>query len=85
MQDKELTFEDVNRHFERVDLSTFQKGGKNYFAPGAGATADVLQKVCSIYKIVRPFLVLVSNIPLIPAKWREAIKTFINLMDGICP
>ena len=85
MQDKKLTFEEVNKHFESVDLSAFHKGGRSYFAPGAGATADVLQKICSIYKIVRPFLVLVSNIPLIPAKWREAIKTFINLMDGICP
>lgn len=87
MQDNPLTFEEVNRHFESVDLSQFQEGGKNFFSPGAVSTApgDVLQKVCAIYKVVRPFLALVSNLPLIPKKWKEAIKTFMGLMDGLCP
>lgn len=87
MQDNQLTFEEVNKHFENADLKPFQTGGKSHFTAEAVSKApgDVLQKVCGIYKIVRPFLALVSNIPLIPPKWREAIKTFMGLMDGLCP
>lgn len=87
MPDNQLTFEEVNKHFESADLSQFQEGGKNHFSAEAVAKtpALVLQNVCGIYKIVRPFLALVSNIPLIPKKWRDAIKTFMGVMDGICP
>lgn len=87
MQDKQLSFEEVNKHFESVDLSEFQEGGKHFFSPASvtRAPGDVLQKVCGIYKVVRPFLALVSNIPLLPKKWRDAIKTFMSLMDGLCP
>jgi hypothetical protein len=87
MAQKQLTFEEVNKHFEKVNLSQFKKGGKSYFSPKAITTApsDVLEKVCKIYRSVRPFLLLVTSIPLIPAKWREAIKVFISLMDSLCP
>ena len=87
MQDNELTFEDVNKHFESIDLSQFKKGGENFFTSDTISTApaDILTKICTIYKVVRPFLALVSNIPLIPKKWRDVIKTFMGLMDGLCP
>ena len=85
MPDKQLTFEEVNKHFESVDLSAFQEGGKYYFPPGSGVTTDILQKICAAYKTVKPYLVWISNFPVIPEKWREVIKKFITLMDGICP
>ena len=47
MQDKELTFEEVNKHFESVDLSAFHKGGRSYFAPGAGQ----LQTCCKKFAV----------------------------------
>lgn len=87
MPQHELTFEEVNKHFESVDLSQFTEGGTHHFSAKsvAAAPADVLNKVCGIYRVVRPFLVLVSNFPLLPVKWREAIKIFIGLLDSICP
>ena len=87
MNEKDLTFEEVNKHFESIDLSEFQGGGRSYFTSKdvTAAPQDVIQKICGIYRVVRPFLVLVSNIPLIPRKWRDGIKTFIGLMDSICP
>ena len=87
MPEKDLSFEEVNKHIESADLSTFKAGGKSHFAATdiAKAPGDVLQKICGIYKVVRPILVIVSNLPLIPQKWKDAIKTFINLMDGLCP
>jgi hypothetical protein len=87
MQDNQLSFEEVNKHFESADLTQFQNGNKNFFtsADVTKTPGDVLQKVCAIYKVVRPFLALVANLPLIPKKWKEAIKTFMGLMDGLCP
>ncbi|MBO9659219.1 MAG: hypothetical protein J7527_10385 [Chitinophagaceae bacterium] len=87
MANNELTFEQVNEHFEKADLSQFQKGGANFFEATnvSKAPGDVLQKVCGIYQVVRPFLKLVANLPLIPQKWKDAIKTFTDLMDSLCP
>jgi hypothetical protein len=87
MNNENLNFEEVNAHFEKADLVPFQKGGEKHFtaATAADNPAGTLQRICSIYKVVRPFLVLISNLPLIPAKWKEAIKTFIGLMDTLCP
>lgn len=87
MNEKQLTFEEVNAHFEKADLNVFEQNGKHHFTAemAIGNPAGVLQSVCKIYKVVRPFLDLVSNIPLIPATWKAAIKTFMGLMDQLCP
>jgi len=87
MPDKNLSFEEVNAHFEKADLTPFNTGGTKHFNSTMVArdAAGTLQKVCAIYKIVRPFLALVSNLPLIPKKWKDAIKTFMSLMDTLCP
>jgi hypothetical protein len=86
MPENQLTFEEVNKHFESVDLTQFKKDGRNFFSPNdvAKAPGDVLQKICTIYKVVRPFLEFILKFP-IPSKWKEAIKTFMDLMDGLCP
>lgn len=82
-----VTFEEVNKHLENVDLSSYEKDGKNFFSPEAAlrAPGEVLSKVCGIYKIARPILALVSALPLIPQKWKDVLKTFIGLMDSLCP
>ena len=79
-----LTFEEVDKHIQGADLSAFQAGGKQAAAAGA-APAAALPNVCGIYKVVRPILVLVSNLPIIPQKWRDALKTFISVLDTVCP
>lgn len=80
------TFEDVEKHIQSADLSAFQKGGKLHVSASAAASpAAAIPNVCAIYKIVRPILVLLSNLPLIPQKWRDAIKLFIQALDVFCP
>jgi hypothetical protein len=80
------TFEEVDKHIQSVDLSAFQPGGKHHVPASAAANpAAALPNVCGIYKSVRPILVIVSNIPLIPQKWRDVLKTFIQSLDVICP
>ena len=87
MNEKQVTFEEVNAHFEQADLSHFEKGGKNHFTGTEALTnpTNVLQSVCAIYRTVRPFLSLVLSLPLIPASWKNALRTFVTLMDQLCP
>lgn len=84
--EKDMTYEQIDAHVSKLNLSDFKTGGSKHFT-----TADinanpggVLQKICAIFKGIRPILVVVSNIPLIPANFREPIKIFIGLMDNIC-
>lgn len=81
------TAEQVESHFENLDLSTMDAGGADHFsaADTQSKPLEVLGKVCSIYKKVKPFLELASNLFLIPAKWRNALKSYIALMDQVCP
>jgi hypothetical protein len=86
MKEDQLTFEEVNKHFESVNLLPFQKEGKNFFTADniRKKPGDVLQKVCAAYNIIRPFLVLVFAPAIFPKKWKDAIKTFMDLMDTFC-
>jgi hypothetical protein len=85
--DTQLTFEQVDAHIKSANLKEFEAGGAKHFKGGdvKAAPADVLQKVCGIYNVVKPILSIIANLPLIPAKWKEAVKTFMNLMNTICP
>lgn len=87
MENKEMNFEQINQHLASFDAKKFQPGGELHFT-AAAITANpgqVLQKICSLYKIIRPILVAISAFPLLPANWRAAIKTFITLLDTLCP
>lgn len=81
------TFEEVDKIIQKADLTIYQKGGKQHVSAAAAASspAAAIANVCGIYGTVRPILVLVSSLPLIPKKWKDAIKVFIKVMDTICP
>jgi hypothetical protein len=78
------TFEEVDRHIEKADLSTIKSVGK-----GAGAEAlspaAVIPNICTAYKIIRPILALILNLPFIPKKWKDALKAFMGVLDKLCP
>ena len=87
MAAKEMTFEEIDRHVNALDLSAFRPGGRQHFAPAA-VQADpggVVGKVCAIYRGIRPILGAVAAIPLIPKNWKAALQVFLDLMDGLCP
>lgn len=77
------TFEEVDQHIQSVDLSAFQVSGKA--AATAANPAAVLPNICGIYKVVKPILTIISNLPLIPQKWKDAIKAFMQVLDALCP
>lgn len=87
MNHEDYSFEEIDRSIEALDLDSFEEGGTRHFTAEAAAAdpRGVLDKVCEIYKAIRPILVALSKFPLIPKKWRKALKTFIGLMDKLCP
>jgi hypothetical protein len=82
-----MKLEAAEAHFDALDLKSMAPGGADYFtaADVKVKPADVLTKVCSIYQKVRPFLSLAGELFFVPKKWRDALKTYMALMDQVCP
>ena len=79
-----MTFSQLNEHAEKLEL----EGMAEAFITAEGAKAspeEILSKVCGIYQKVRPFLEVVASLFFIPKKWRDAIRTFMGILDGLCP
>ena len=72
--EKSLTFEEVNAHVEQ-HLTDAKLKSMTATAPG----------LCTIYSGARPILVIISQLPLIPQKWRDGIKVLISALDVLCP
>jgi hypothetical protein len=87
MADTAVTFEEIDKQINALNIKDFEAGGKHHFTAQAVAASpgDVLKKVCTIYRAIRGVLIALENFPLIPKKWRDALKTFTNLMDTLCP
>ena len=82
------TFEEVDQHIKAADLAPFAPGGAHHPAAtrSAGATAQAIPaNICAAYKVVKPILNLLQNVPLIPAGWKLALKAFMGVLDAICP
>lgn len=74
---EDLTFEAVDKHVNETYSAHHQ--GLNAAAPKE-VSIDQLK---AIYIVVRPILRMVATIPLIPAKWRQAINTFLTVLDAV--
>jgi len=81
------TFEEIDKHINALNLTDFQAGGSKHFTAEAvkASPGDVIKRICEIYRGIRPILITLENFPLIPKKWRDAIKAFTDLMDKLCP
>ena len=85
MSASNLTFEEVDKHVQQADLSAFQPAGKHLSATATANPAAAIPNVCGAYQVIKPILALVANLPIIPKKWKDAIKVFMQVMDTICP
>lgn len=73
----EMTFEEINAHLEK-------NANEGLIIPERGANpADILQKICAIYRGVKPLIMIVFRLP-IPAIWKDRLKQFVDMMDSIC-
>jgi hypothetical protein len=84
--EKQLTFEEIDAHINAANLADFEAGGQKQFTALDVNTdpGGVLQKICGIYKVIKPILAAIVLLP-IPAPWKKAIKIFKDLMDALCP
>ncbi|MEO6358702.1 MAG: hypothetical protein ABIU77_24420 [Ferruginibacter sp.] len=87
MPNNEVTFELIDAEVKKLNLKDFETGGKHHFTAAVVAAnpASVLQSVCAIYHRIKGILTAIANFPLLPGSWRAAIKTFISLMNNLCP
>ena len=49
----------------------------------ADSPADRVQKVIAIFRGLRPLLVLIAALQLIPSPWRAAVQLFIAALDAL--
>lgn len=73
----ELTFESVNQEIESLNLKELESSLQQ-------ESFDIASKICHIWSKISSIVRLISNIPLIPKKWRDALKLLINTLDSIC-
>ncbi|MEQ8361532.1 MAG: hypothetical protein RH948_01620 [Cyclobacteriaceae bacterium] len=83
MKNEELTFEQIESHIAKADLSIYEKSSISAKMVET-QPSEVLSKLCGIYRVIRPILMALTKFP-IPAKWKQAIQVFIGLMDTLCP
>ena len=85
MADHSITFEQIDAAVNKFDLAAHQNTVAKLESAAASNPALALPQLCPIYKVARPILVVISNLPFIPQKWRDLIKSFISTLDVLCP
>ena len=73
----ELTFESVNKEIESLNLSQLELDLQQ-------ESLDITSRICQIWSKIRNIVRLIAKIPLIPKKWRDALKLFISTLDALC-
>jgi hypothetical protein len=72
------TFVDIDRAVTRFGVIDTQKATGEQASP-----TDRVQKVISIFAIVRPLLVAISALPIIPNSWRMGVQLFVTALDAL--
>ena len=70
-------FAEIDHHVKTLDIEAID-ATTLHDAPG-----DRVHKVIAIYKSVRPLLVAVTALPLIPNQWRAAVQMFVVSLDAL--
>ncbi|WP_106794174.1 hypothetical protein [Aquimarina sp. Aq78] len=73
----ELTFESVNKEIESLNLDELESDLNL-------KSLDITSKLCQIWNKIGGIVRLIANIPLIPKKWRDALKLLISTLDSLC-
>ena len=85
MADYNITFEQIDAAINKFDFAAHHGAVAKLGPAAASNPALALPQLCPIYKVVKPILVALSNLIIIPQKWRDAIKAFMAIVDVLCP
>lgn len=82
-----MTLEQIEAHIDAANLGQFVKPQAAVEDKAAAALdlGSVLKSVCGVYKGIRPVIQAVVDFVFTPAKIKEALTTFMKVMDQICP
>jgi len=83
--EKQMTLEQIEAHIKAANLEQYEHQPAHAAAAPQLDLAGQLKRICSVYKAIKPILQVVVNFPLIPSSIKNAIKTFMNVMNTICP
>lgn len=84
MPERELSFEEIDRQIQGLKLPEEKKVASKAGKAAAASPADIIAQICPIYQAIRPILKSLLSLP-IPKKWKDAIRTFMRLLDLVCP
>lgn len=74
-----LSYERIDARVRALDLSVFAER-QSVMAAG---DEDLLPRLQSVYRAVRPILSIVAELPLLPPQWRDALRLFVATLDAI--
>ena len=89
--DEQLDFDAIDAHVKKALKSRAFRDSepRGLMTSDAAAKAldpaEVLNKVCAVYRGVRPILIGLAWIPFIPGSWKRAMAKFQSVLDGLCP
>ena len=69
------TFNSIARQVSAFDAAAFTSK--------SAAQESKSERLATIYAVVRPILVVIAGIPLIPKAWRAALRIFITTVDEV--
>jgi hypothetical protein len=85
-EEREYSFEEIDRLMEEAESAAPEEGVRGLSAEAVRADPrQILNRICPIYRAVRPILQGILLLPFIPEKWKRVIRMFIRYMDLLCP
>ncbi len=86
MNDYPKTFEEIEAHLDQSDVLSYQNEAalREFKTMVTANPAGALEKICKVYKGIKPILEAIVRIPLIPAKFRNALKALMAILNTIC-
>lgn len=84
-QTPQWTLEQVEAHLQKANLDQFNQPRAAAVASTQENIGDILEKVCGVYRGIKPILDILKNFPFIPASIKKALTTFMSVLDSICP
>jgi hypothetical protein len=75
-----LTFEDVDRHMQAVDVEALVDEQQTLLS---GRLTETVRHLGSVYAAIRPVLAVVGALPIIPRRWRAGLDLLIGAVEGV--
>lgn len=80
--EKVLNYEELEAEYKKLQAH-FNTNKSAILNPPKGLVGD--SQVCETYHKVKPFLLIILSVPVIPGFIKEALKALMAVLDTLCP